>query len=173
MSLFALLAAAAVQATAAPPPIAVPPQPELTRQIEQADAELFDLSFNRPCDEAAFRALIADDVEFYHDKEGFNVKSADQFMAIYRRQCGSRADPTASRSRRELVAESLHVDPVPGYGAMEVGDHLFYERQGVNGQEKLVGKAKFAMVWALGSDGKWRLSRVLSFAHSPAGVAAE
>ena len=63
---------------------------------------------------------------------------------------------------------SLQVDPVPGYGAMEAGDHLFYEREGANGTEKLAGRARFAMVWALGSDGKWRLARVLSFGHAKA-----
>lgn len=64
-----------------------------------------------------------------------------------------------------LVQSSLHVDPIPGWGAMEVGDHLFYERHGATGPEKLVGKAKFAMVWVLGADGHWRVSRVLSYAH--------
>ena len=48
---------------------------------------------------------------------------------------------------------------------MEVGDHLFYERQGATGPEKLVGKARFAMVWVLGADGQLRVSRVLSYAH--------
>ena len=162
-----LFVAIAVQA-AVPPPVTIPAQPALTEQIARADAELFDLSFNRPCDVPAFRALIADDVEFYHDKDGFNVHNADEFVAVYLRMCGSRADPRASRSRRELVRSTLHVDPVPGHGAMEAGEHLFYERQGVDGAEKLVGRARFAMVWALGPDGKWRLSRVLSYAHAPA-----
>lgn len=159
-----ILAAAAAAAS----PVTVPPQPQLTKQIAKADAELFDLFFVRPCDAPRFRALITDDVEFYHDKDGFNVKSADDFMAIYNQNCTSRADPRTWRSRRELVASSLQVDPVPGYGAMEAGDHLFYEREGVNGTEKLAGRARFAMVWALGVDGKWRLSRVLSFSHKAA-----
>jgi hypothetical protein len=51
---------------------------------------------------------------------------------------------------------------------MEIGDHLFYERQGAEGPWKLVGKASFSMVWVLGADGKWRISRVLSYAHAPA-----
>jgi hypothetical protein len=45
---------------------------------------------------------------------------------------------------------------------------LFYERHGVGGVEKLAGKARFAMVWALGADGKWRISRILSYAHAAA-----
>ena len=156
-----LLAAAAAAAT----PVTVPPQPELTRQIEAADADLFKLFFEGACDVPRFRAMLAADVEFYHDKDGFGVHSADEFVKGYSQNCSSRKDPTAWRSRRELVAASLRVDPIPRWGAMEVGDHLFYERHGVNGAEKLVGKAKFAMVWVLGADGKWRVSRILSFAH--------
>jgi hypothetical protein len=166
ISLTPLLAAAGA-ATAAP--VTIPPQPGLTEQIRAADAELFDLSFNLPCDVPRFRAMIADDVEFYHDKAGFNVHSADEFVAIYQQQCSHRADPKASRSRRELIVSSLHVDPVPGHGAIEAGDHLFYERQGVDGPEKLVGRARFTQLWVLGPDGKWRLSRVFSYAHAPAG----
>ena len=148
--------------------VTVPPQPQLTEQIERADSELFDLFFVKPCDVRRFRAMLADDVEFYHDKDGFSIKSADDFVRDYSKNCSSRADPKAWRSRRELVASTLQVDPVPGYGAMEAGDHLFYERKGADGTEKLVGRARFAMVWVLGSDGKWRLSRVLSFGHAAA-----
>jgi uncharacterized protein DUF4440 len=163
------LAFLAVQvATATPPPVTIPAQPALTEQIAAADAELFELSFIQPCDVPRFRAMLTDDVEFYHDRAGFNVRKADDFVAIYTRQCTSRADPRASRSRRELVAATLHVDPVPGWGAIETGEHLFYERQGKDAPEKLVGRARFAQLWVLGSDGKWRVSRVFSYAHGPA-----
>ncbi len=72
----------------------------------------------------------------------------------------------AWRSRRALVERSLVVDPVPGHGAIEAGEHLFYERRS-DGPETLAGRARFAQVWALTPDG-WRLSRVLSYAHGPA-----
>jgi len=159
-----LIAALAAAAT----PVTIPPQPLLTEQIAKADAELFDLFFVKPCDVPRFRALLADDVEFYHDKDGFTIRSADDFVRDYAQNCKSRLDPKAWRSRRQLVAKSLRVDPVPGYGAMEAGDHLFFERKGADGAEKLAGRASFAMVWALGRDGRWRLSRVLSFAHAAA-----
>lgn len=165
MFAFSLLVAAQA---AAGTPVTIPAQPELTRQIAAADADLFKLFFEGPCDAARLRSFLADDVEFYHDKGGVTARNADQFVADYRQNCKAREDPKAWRSRRELVAGSLHVDPVPGWGAIEAGDHLFYERQGVDGTEKLAGRAKFAMLWVLGSDGKWRLSRVLSFAHAPA-----
>jgi hypothetical protein len=110
--------------------------------------------------------MLADDVEFYHDKDGFVFRNAEAMVANYATQCAARAKPGGWRSRRELVASSLIVDPVPGHGAMEAGEHLFYERQG-GGPEKLVGRARFAMVWKW-DDGQWKLSRVLSYAHGPA-----
>ena len=161
MSLLALFAAAAS------PPVTVPAQPELTRQIRQADAELFKLFFEGPCDTPRFRAMLTNDVEFYHDKAGFNVRKPEDFVAQFAERCKNLEDPTTYRSRRELGASSLHVDPIPGWGAMEIGDHLFYERHGAKGEEKLVGKASFAMVWVFGTDGKWRVSRVLSYGHEP------
>ena len=164
-----LLAVGQAAAAPTPPTITVPAQPALTEQIRARDAELFELMFTGPCDSGKMRSFLADDIEFYHDKAGFNVRKPEEFVAIYEKNCEGRKDPKAWRSRRELVRDSLHVDPVPGWGAMQTGDHLFYERKGKDGAEKLVGKAKFAMVWVLGSDGKWRVSRVLSYAHAPAG----
>ena len=165
--LLPLIAAAAAQAAPAAA-VTIPPQPALTEQIARADAELFKTFFEGPCDSARFRAMITDDVEFYHDKGGFNVRKPEDFVGQFEERCKKLADPTSWRQRRELVRSSLHVDPIPGWGAMEVGDHVFYERQGAQGEWKLVGKASFAMVWVLGADGKWRVSRVLSYAHAPA-----
>jgi hypothetical protein len=162
MPMLSLLFAAAA---ATPAPVEVPAQPALTQQIAKADADLFKLFFEGPCDTPRFRAMLTDDIEFYHDKGGFNVRKAEDFVAMFEERCRELEDPTTWRTRRELVTDSLHVDPIPGWGAMEVGDHLFYERHGAKGEERLAGKAKFAMVWVLGADGKWRVSRVLSFAH--------
>lgn len=166
--MFPLILAAAAAAQAAATPVTVPPQPQLTEQIRAADADLFKLFFEGPCDIPRFRAMITDDIEFYHDKGGFNVRKPEDFVGQYRERCTNLLDPTTWRSRRVLVDSSLRVDPIPGWGAMEVGDHLFYERHGASGEEKLVGRAKFAMVWVLGADGKWRVSRVLSYAHEVA-----
>jgi hypothetical protein len=168
-SLIAFFAAAAAQAApAAPAPVAVPEQPALTEAIARADAELFALLFTGRCDTGRMRAMLADDMEFYHDKDGLVAGNADAFVALFAKNCAERQKPGAWRSRRELVRASLHVDPVPGHGAIEAGEHLFYERKGADGAEQLVGRARFAQVWALGRDGRWRLSRVLSFAHGPA-----
>ena len=65
-----------------------------------------------------------------------------------------------------LAPATLRVDPIPGYGAIEDGEHYFYEGQGA-GPQKRVGYGRFTIVWVLSPDG-WRLSRCLSFAHRPA-----
>lgn len=164
MSPYIFLAGAAQAAVTAP--VTLPPQPALTEQIAARDAELFKLVFEE-CDPARVADLLTADLEFYHDKAGVE-RGRDAFVAQYAKDCKAREDPQAWRSRRELVRSSLRVDPVPGYGAIEAGEHLFYERKGVKGTEKLAGRAKFAQLWVLEGDGKWRLSRVFSYAHTAA-----
>lgn len=165
--LAALLGAQA--AAAAAPAITLPETAELRRQIEAADAALFRLVF-LGCDPERLRARIAPDLEFYHDRDGA-IRGADAFVAGYAQQCRERQQPNAWRSRRELVPGTLTVDPVPGLGAIESGEHVFYERQG-EGPEQLVGRARFAQLWVLSPTG-WRLSRVFSYAHAAAGAGAE
>jgi hypothetical protein len=160
-----LLAASAAQAqTEIPPQLALPEGAALVDSIREADSALFGLFFTG-CDANRLRPMISEDLEFYHDKGGLVATSGAQFVSEYATNCEARNAPDAWRSRRELVPESVHVDPVPGFGAMEVGEHLFYERQG-DGPEKLVGRAGFAMVWRW-DDGVWKLHRVLSFGHKP------
>ena len=168
MLLTALLMAIATAGVTPAPLTTVPPQAELEETIRQREAELFDLFFTGRCDLPRFRGMLADDLEFYHDKGGYNVRSAEDFVAIFTKNCTERENPTAWRTRRQLVLDSLHIDPIPGWGAFEAGEHLFFEKHGVNGKETLAGKAKFAMVWVLGADNQWRLSRVLSYGHRPA-----
>ncbi len=163
-----MLAAALAAALQAAAPVAVPEQPTLTEQIAARDADFFALFFTGPCDAARFRTFLTEDVEMYHDREGFNIRGADAFVRAFAENCARRQNPREWRSRRALVEGSMHVDPVPGWGAMQTGEHLFYEREGVDGVERLAGRARFANVWVLGRDGQWRISRVLSYAHAAA-----
>jgi hypothetical protein len=157
----------ALAAAASAPAVELPAQPALTEAIAARDAEFFELFF-QGCDPARARTMLADDIEMYHDKDGFVWRGADDVVADYSKSCEERKKPNAWRSRRELVRSSLRVDPVPGYGAIEDGDHLFYERKG-NGPERLAGRAHFTQLWSLGADGVWRLARIFSFAHEKAG----
>jgi hypothetical protein len=157
--MFALVLAAAIQ---------VPQSgPALTQAIAARDAALFE-TFFRQCDPAKMAGFLTPDLEFYHDKNGVVARSAKEFVDMYAKQCVGWHAPGAWNSRRELVASSLNVEAIPGYGAIEEGDHLFYERQG-DGPERLTGKAHFVQLWQLGEDNVWRLARVLSYSHAPAG----
>lgn len=156
--LFAMALAAATPA--------LPEGPALTEAVAARDAEFFELVFEG-CDPARLETMLTPDFEMYHDRGGVVARTAASFIADYARDCEARKAPDAWRSRRELVRPTLNVHPVPGFGAIEDGEHLFYERKG-GGPEKLVGRARFTQVWALTDDG-WRLSRVLSYAHGPAG----
>ncbi|WP_037499317.1 nuclear transport factor 2 family protein [Sphingomonas jaspsi] len=144
---------------------AIPTGPALTAAIRQQDSTAFALMFDR-CDPAALRGMMTDDFEFYHDKGGL-MAGGDTFAADAAKSCAEWVKPNAWRSRRELVEGTVQVDPVPGYGAIETGEHLFYERQG-SGPEKLVGRARFAIVWAYGADQHWRMRRALSYDHAAA-----
>lgn len=157
-------------AVAAAPAPTVPPQPALTQAIRARDADFFELFFTG-CDPSRLRTMLAPDVEFYHDKGGFIFRDADAMVADYAKNCAARSKPEAWRSRRVLAPGNLHIDPIPGHGAIEAGEHYFYERKG-DGPEKRVGYGRFAIVWTLAPDG-WRLSRALSFDHRPAPEEAE
>lgn len=158
-----MLAAIALFAAA---PVAIPEGDALRAEIQAADTRFFALFFDPRCHTAEVRAMLADDVEMYHDKGGVVATSADQFMADYAKACAEREKPNSWRSRRELIATSLRVDPVPGFGAIEDGEHRFYERRG-DGPERLAGTAQFTQLWVKEAGG-WKLKRIFSFAHRAA-----
>lgn len=137
----------------------------LTEAIAARDAEFFALAFEG-CDPDRLRTMLAPDFEMYHDRGGVVARTAEAFVQEYRESCVARQAPDAWRSRRELVRSTLNVHPVPGYGAIEDGEHQFYERQG-DGAERLAGHARFTQLWRLTADG-WQLARVFSYAHRPA-----
>ena len=165
MSLAIALALAAAQAPVAAAP-ALPEGPALTEAIAARDTEFFQLVFEG-CDAERLGTMLTADFEMYHDRGGVVATDAESFLAMYRRTCEERRAPNAWRSRRELLRPTLNVHPVPGFGAIEDGEHQFYERQG-DGPERLAGHARFTQVWKLTPEG-WRLSRVFSYAHRAAG----
>ncbi len=159
MSLSALLATLVLFQT---PVVTIPDQPLLAETIAARDTTLFAVMFDQ-CDPAALADMVTEDLEFYHDRGGLMATRA-AFVEDYRHGCEARLAPDAFRSRRELVAGTMRVYAIPGYGAVEEGSHVFYERQG-DGPEKLVGRARFSVLWKL-DDGVWRLSRAFSIDHA-------
>jgi len=161
LNLMSLAAAAALQ----PDAVALPEGAALTDAIAARDTEFFAVAFDR-CDPDRLRTMLTPDFEMYHDRDGVVALDAEAFVEGYRRACTERQEPDAWRSRRELVRSTLNVHPVPGYGAIEDGEHLFYERQG-EGPEHLAGHARFTQLWRLTAEG-WRLARVFSYGHRAA-----
>jgi hypothetical protein len=144
------------------PAITIPTGDDLRSAVAAADAALFKTFFEE-CEPAKLDAMLTPDFEMYHDREGVVARDSKSFVAGYTKTCAAARAPDGWRHRRELVAASLNVEPVPGFGAIEEGDHVFYERKG-DGAEKLVGRAHFVQLWQMTPSG-WRLSRVLSYSH--------
>lgn len=120
-------------------------------KIASLDAAYFD-AYNK-CDMEKFGALMADDLEFYHDQGGL-IRSRQTVVDLVKSNiCG--------KIRRELVPGTLEVYPLKDYGAVEIGVHRFY-RLGDEKAEPVV--AKFIQIWE-NKDGAWKITRVISFDH--------
>ena len=102
---------------------------------------------------AAQTDFYSDSIEFYHDKSGLTTSKQDILDATRKNVCG--------KVTRELVKGSIEVSPVPGYGAVEIGMHMFR-----NNQEKNQGPqaSKFVIIWR-NKNGKWLITKVISL-HS-------
>jgi len=125
---------------------------ELFESIARMDTQVFD-AFNAH-DLDRLMALFTDDLEFYDDGSGLKNYSGTKqdFVKVFH---------DVPDLHRELLKETLEVYPVPGYGAIEIGEHRFCHQE--NGKPDC-GVMKFAMVWQQKGE-TWKLSRVLSYAH--------
>ena len=91
-------------------------QEDLDKAVASLDAALFD-SYNR-CDLEKFASFFVDDVEFYHDQGGVTLGKENLTDSVKKNICG--------KVTRELVPGTLHVYPMKGYGAVEMGVHRFH-----------------------------------------------
>ncbi|MGM9512960.1 nuclear transport factor 2 family protein [Roseateles sp. DB2] len=123
-------------------------------ELARLDSLLFEASFVS-CDAAKANALFAEDVEFYHDKDG--LSTGEQVRENTRRL--TTACPARQGVVRTLIPGTLRVYPIQGYGAMQVGAHRFDERGAPTSTV-----AQFVSLWRQ-QDGQWRLARVVSFDH--------
>ena len=131
---------------------AAPAADPLFQTIQSLDAKLFD-AYNH-CDLEKFGSLLADDLEFYHDKGGLSVGRQATVEGVKNNICG--------KVTRELVPGTLEVYPIANYGAVEIGVHRFHHPQDTGN----VGEAKFIHLWQ-NKDGVWKITRVISFDHRP------
>jgi hypothetical protein len=100
-------------------------------------------------------SLVAEDLEFYHDKTGLARGRQALVDGIRNNICG--------KVTRELVPGTLQVDAIAGYGAVEIGVHRFHHP----GNADDVGEAQFVTLWQ-NKDGAWQITRVISFDHHSA-----
>ena len=127
----------------------IPDSKELYNSIVHADSVLFG-AYNI-CDLPVMADYFSEDIEFYHDKGGL-MTNKDSIMAATKKYiCG--------KVTRVLVAGSIEVYPIAGYGAIEMGEHYFINNQEPKPAHPSVGK--FVHTWK-NEDGKWRLTRVIS-----------
>jgi len=129
----------------------------LQRIIADLDTAVFD-AFNR-CSEPGQLDRHADHfdekVEFYHDTGGVTWTRDAMLENTRKHVCGN--------FRRELVAGSLKVFPIRGFGAIAQGAHRFCPFD----SGSCDGLADFTMVWRH-AEGAWRITRVLSYGHRAA-----
>lgn len=135
---------------------------ELHDEIAAADQVFFAAVFDT-CDTAKLATLVTDDFEMFHDKGGRTAGSGAEFIKMFERTCERQRTGEDYRARREIVPGTLKVYPLNNYGAVEVGEHRFYQL--LPGKpEKLVEIAQFTQVWKKEESG-WKLARVLSYDH--------
>jgi hypothetical protein len=136
----------------------VPAKPSTTPQdlfdaVLAQDKALFD-AYNT-CDLTRFKALLAPDIEFFHDHGGV-TRGADALTdSVKKNICG--------RVTRELVIDSLEVYPMDNYGAIEMGTHVFHHPSEPGAPD---GRGEFVHLWQYDKkSATWQVTRVLSFDH--------
>jgi hypothetical protein len=126
----------------------------LFRQISASDSAFFDAYNN--CQLSKMESYFTRDVEFYHDQTGL-ARLAGVMDALRKNICG--------KVRRDPVSGTFEVYPLKGYGAVSSGLHRFCDSRKyqtcVDGNS---GVAKFVTLWRQ-QNGKWRMSRVISYDH--------
>lgn len=136
---------------------------ELRAQVHTLDGQLFDAVFNS-CDVDRLRPLVAEDFEFYHDKNGLSATSGTQFVENVGGMCARQKTGEDYRARRELDMATSEVFAMNNYGAIHTGVHRFYMLE-PGKPEKLVEISRFSNLWRQDDKGNWTLTRVLSYDH--------
>ena len=136
------------------------------RKLVMARDSLFWMAYNA-CDSETMRLFFSDDIEFYHDKGGVTTGIENFIGTTKKNLCGN----DDFRLRRMAVDGSVTFFPMANasmlYGGIVSGEHVFYiNKRGKD--EVLDGRARFTHLWIL-KDSVWKMSRVLSYDHKPAG----
>lgn len=133
---------------------------QLTRNFTPDDRALYDTIVHldsvffaayNTCDQnfEQYASFYSDSIEFYHDGGGLSTSKEGILQSTKQNVCG--------RVERRLVAGSIEVYPIKGYGAVEMGLHRFHNR--VEGSTGRVGR--FVVIWRREPAG-WKIARVVS-----------
>jgi len=129
-----------------------PEDTDLDSQISRLDAAVFEAFNDR--DLEAFLGYFGRDLEFFHDQVGLThyAELISSTQRLFEADDGL---------RRELIAGSLEVHPIPGYGALQIGRHEFCHWEG---EIEDCGTFGFTHVWRH-LENTWQITRVLSYGH--------
>jgi ketosteroid isomerase-like protein len=121
---------------------------ELYQTILSLD-EAYFTAYNA-CDLQTQGSLLSEDLEFYHDQGGLSESKSGILESIEKNICG--------KVTRELMAESLEVHEIKGFGAVAIGLHKFYNKEEPNAVSK---PSRFVTVWKEEDKG-WKMHRIIS-----------
>lgn len=121
---------------------------ELYQTIVKLDSAFFH-AYNT-CDLAKQADFYADSIEFFHDQSGLDTSKQRILENTKKYICG--------KVTRVLVPGSLEVSPLPGYGAVVLGMHMFRNNQEKDSQSK---PSRFLVIWK-NNNGKWKITKVIS-----------
>jgi len=121
---------------------------ELYRDIVKMDSIYFTAYNN--CDMKKQAEIYDEDLEFYHDKGGLVTSKKYILESLEKNICG--------KVTRELVAGSIEVHPIPGFGAVQIGMHKFHNNQE---PDAVSVASKFITIWKQDGD-NWKITRVIS-----------
>lgn len=149
---FTLLVVMAVSMAASAQTQEIPPYKPQSQELYNTILHMDSVYFNayNTCDMATQAAVLADSMEFYHDKGGLMTSKKDFLAAIKANICG--------KVTRVLVKGSIEVYGIAGFGAVEIGYHRFINHQE---SETPSGPGRFVAIWRF-KDNKWQLYRVAS-----------
>lgn len=95
-------------------------------------------------------SIYADTMEFYHDKSGLTNSKKDVLNGTEKYVCG--------KVTRQLIPGSIEVYPIHDYGAIELGQHKFFNNQEPNAPQHV---SRFIIFWKkAGND--WKIEKVVS-----------
>jgi ketosteroid isomerase-like protein len=92
-----------------------------------------------------------DSIEFYHDKGGLSNSKKNIVDATQKNICG--------KVTRELVKGSMEVYPIPNFGAVEIGLHIFHNNQ--EPSPKHPKQSRYTIIWKKYPNA-WKIYRVIS-----------